>query len=56
VQAKRQVLYDSQQQEVPALTKLARKKGGKVQDLGFSPNDQFLGTLGGPDDNAVVVR
>jgi len=28
---------------------------GKVQDVAFSSDDQFLATLGGQDDNAIVV-
>jgi cilia- and flagella-associated protein 52 len=32
-----------------------RQHLGKIQDLGFSANDHYLATLGGPDDNAIVV-
>ena len=28
----------------------------KVQALAFSPNDRFLATLGGPDDNRYIVN
>jgi WD40 repeat protein len=28
---------------------------GKVQDLGFSAGDEYICTLGGADDNAIVV-
>jgi len=28
---------------------------GKVQDLAFSPNERFLATLGGRDDNKLVI-
>ena len=28
---------------------------GKVQDIGFSCDDKYLATLGGQDDNALVV-
>lgn len=37
-----------------ALRRLRLHKG-KVQDLSFSANDSYLLSLGGPDDNAVVV-
>jgi cilia- and flagella-associated protein 52 len=32
-----------------------RQHLGKVEDVGFSPRDNYLCTLGGPDDNAIVV-
>ena len=32
-----------------------RQHLGKVQDVGFSHSDRFLATLGGQDDNALVV-
>ena len=28
---------------------------GKVQDLSFSANSKFLATLGGQDDNALII-
>lgn len=28
---------------------------GKIQDLAFSPNEQYLATLGGRDDNKLVI-
>ena len=31
-----------------------RQHLGKVEDVGFSPRDNYLCTLGGPDDNAIV--
>jgi len=34
---------------------LLKQHKGRVQDLGFSANDRYLATLGGQDDNALVV-
>ncbi len=28
---------------------------GKVQDLSFSPNEKYLATLGGRDDNKIIL-
>ena len=28
---------------------------GKVQDLGFSANSRYLASLGGQDDNALII-
>jgi cilia- and flagella-associated protein 52 len=50
-------LNDAQQVMIGDSTIIHRIKQhlGKVQDLSFSANSKFLATLGGQDDNALII-